>query len=54
MTLGFQGEIDRIARECTETASRRDALAKSIKEKEQVRDPHPARCKRFLFSEGLV
>ena len=52
MTLGFQGEIDRIARECTEAASRRDALAKSIKEKEQVRAP--ARCKRFLFSELLV
>jgi hypothetical protein len=52
MTLAFQGEIDRIARECTETAARRDAVAKSIKEKEQVQAP--ARCNRFRFSERLV
>jgi hypothetical protein len=36
LILGLQSEIDRIARETSETASRRDALFKSVKEKEQV------------------
>ena len=32
----FQSEIDRVMRETSEATSRRDALAKSIKDKEQV------------------
>ena len=32
----FQNEIDRVVRETSEAASRRDAMAKSIKDKEQV------------------
>lgn len=34
--LEFQSEIDRVMRETSEATSRRDALAKSIKDKEQV------------------
>jgi hypothetical protein len=34
--LEFQSEIDRVLRETSEATSRRDVLAKSIKDKEQV------------------
>jgi hypothetical protein len=36
LTSALQSEVDRIARECSESASRRDNLAQSIKDKEQV------------------
>jgi hypothetical protein len=36
LTFGVQSELDRIVRETTEAAARRDALHKSLKDKEQV------------------
>jgi hypothetical protein len=36
LTFESQSEIERIARECAETAARRDSLAHSIRDKEQV------------------
>ncbi len=51
LTFESQSEIERIARECAETAARRDSLAHSIRDKEQV---GALSCRMFAAAKPIA